>query len=101
MGDVITGHSFATFWPSLPGPGRQPNGPLFWLKFFLESRLSSESLEHLIDFLAYLEPKLWLKNQNFVKNYTPTNADHGYIIPILYMALTRQQIELEICSTPL
>jgi len=31
--------------------------------------------------LAYLEPKLWLKNQKFVKTNTFTNADPGYIIP--------------------
>jgi len=29
---------------------------------FLETRLSSESFEPMIGFLAYLEPKLWLTN---------------------------------------
>jgi len=38
---------------------------------FLESRLSSESLEPLIGLLAYLEPKLWLKNQTLVKCLPP------------------------------
>jgi len=46
----------------------------FWLKFFLETRLSSESLEPLIGFLAYLEPKSWIKKQKLVKNCTLTNA---------------------------
>jgi len=32
------------------------------------------------------------------KNYTPTNANPGYIIP---MAITHQQIELESCLNPL
>jgi len=35
---------------------------------FLETRLSSQSLESLIDFLAYLRQKLWLKNSAFDKN---------------------------------
>jgi len=46
------------------GPGRQSNGPILGLKFFLETRLSSESLEPLIDFLAYLGPKLCHKKQS-------------------------------------
>jgi len=29
------------------------------------------------------------------KNCTLTNADPGYFTPILYIAITRQQIELE------
>jgi len=44
--------------------------PTLWAIFlahFLESRLSSESLEPFIGLLAYLETKLWLKNQQFVK----------------------------------
>jgi len=42
---------------------QQSNEPIFSLKISLETRLSSESLEPLIGFLAYLEPKLWIKNQ--------------------------------------
>jgi len=49
---------FSSFWPILPDPGRQTNDPIFWLKIFLETRLSSESLEPLIGFLAYLERHL-------------------------------------------
>jgi len=56
------------FWPSSPGPGRQPNKTFFGSSFFLETRLRSESLEPLIVFLAYLEPKWWLKNSIFDKN---------------------------------
>jgi len=41
------------------------------------------------------------QNLKLVKNSNPTKADPGYIIPILYMAITRQQIELETCSSPL
>jgi len=47
--------------------GRQSNEPFFGLKFLLKTRLWSESPEPLIGFLAYLEPKLWLKNKNWGK----------------------------------
>ena len=58
-----------TFYNKIaPMPGRELNEPFFVLKFCLETRLSSESLEPLIGFLAYLEPKLWLKNTLFDKN---------------------------------
>jgi len=65
---------------------------------FLETRPKSGSLQPLIDFLPYLEPKLWAKKQNFA---APTNASLGWITPTFYMAITRQQIELESCSTRL
>jgi len=39
----------------------------------------------LIGFLAYKEPKLWLKKQKLGKTFTPTNAGPGYIIS---MAIT-------------
>jgi len=48
---------FLFFGLTLPGPERQPYKTFFWLKLFVESALSSESLESLIDFLAYLGPK--------------------------------------------
>ena len=60
------------FWPTLPGPGRQSNGPIFCLNFFVETRLSSESLEPLIGFLAYLDAKLYHKIQKVVKISTTT-----------------------------
>jgi len=41
---------FSSFWPTLPDPGHQTNEPVF-----LDTRLSSELLEPLIGFLAYLE----------------------------------------------
>jgi len=47
------------------GLGSQNNVLFLWLKCFLETRLSSESLDPLIGFstIACLEPKLWLTNQ--------------------------------------
>ena len=46
----------------LPGPVRPSNRPTFWPKYFYETRLSYESLEPLIGFLAYLDEKLCHKN---------------------------------------
>jgi len=57
---------FCVFSLMLPGPGRQPNEPFFGSSFFY-FRVSSESLEPLVGFLAYLEPKLWIKKQKLVK----------------------------------
>jgi len=68
----------------LPALGANPTD-YFLAQVFLESRLSSEALEPLIGFVAYLEPKLWLKQQKLVINSAPTNADPGYITPILYI----------------
>ena len=68
MGVDIMVHVFAFFWLRLRGPGRQPNESYFWLKFSLETKLWSASLEPLIGFLAYLETKPWLKNPIFDKN---------------------------------
>jgi len=62
---------FLFFWPSLPGPGPQSIGPLFWLNIFLETRPISASLEPLNDFLAYLERKIWLINQKLIKILLP------------------------------
>jgi len=81
---------FSSFWLKLPGSRRQANEPIFRLKVLLESRLSPESVEALIGLLAYLEPKLWLKKHKLRKNYTRTNDDPGYIIPI---AITGGEIE--------
>jgi len=79
------GVSFSFYWPSLGGPRRQSNGPIVSLKFFLETRLSYESLEPLIDFLAYLDQKLCHTNQKVVKLSTPTKGNQGLNnIPFIY-----------------
>jgi len=76
-------------WPTLTGPGRQSNGPTFWIKYFYETRLSHESLEPLIGFLAYLDQNLCHKNQKVVKISTPKKLTNGRITPCLDMAITR------------
>jgi len=53
----------------------------FLAQDLLESRLSSETLEFLIGFLAYLGPKLWLKTQKLVQNSTPQTLTPYYIWP--------------------
>jgi len=51
---------------------------IFGSSFFLETTLWSESLKRLIGFLAYLKPKLWLKNPIFEnKSFTK-----GIICPL-------------------
>ena len=62
LGGVTSGGVFGYVWPTLPGPGRPSNWPTFWPKYFYETRLSYESLEPLIGFLAYLDEKLCHKN---------------------------------------
>jgi len=95
------GCHFRFFWPTLRGPGRQSNEQLFSLKFLFETRLSSESLELLIWFLTYLDPKLCHKNQKVVKISTPTKGNLGWITPSLDMAINLRQNRLESFSSPL
>ena len=46
-------HKWRPFWPTLPGPGRQPLGGSISLKFLLETRLQSESFDTLDDLLLF------------------------------------------------
>jgi len=73
----------------LHGSGRPSNGSTFSPKYIYETRLSRESLEPLIDFLAYLDEKLCHKNQKVVKNLTPKKGNQVEITPLLDMAITR------------
>jgi len=66
---------FSPFLPSLPSPGQQPNEPFFDTRV-LETRLSSESLEPLIGFLAYLDKN---KKQKFGENSSPTKGILGHL----------------------
>ena len=99
--DVTSGGVLAFVWPTLPGPGRPSNGPTFWPKYFVETRLSYEFLEPLIGFLAYLDQTLCHKKQKVVKIATPKKSNQGGITPLLYMSITRRQNRLESCSNPL
>jgi len=75
----VTSRVFCVFfWPILPGPGRQPNGP-FMAEVFLKSRLSSESLEPLIGILPYLEQN-YCSITKMSKNSTTTNANSELVL---------------------
>jgi len=58
---------FVYIWMTSSSPGSRPIEPISWLKVFLDSRLQYESLEGLMDFLAFLVQKLWHKNQKFIR----------------------------------
>ena len=89
LGGVTSGCVFEFLWPTLHGPGLPSDVLTFWPKYFYETRLSHESLEPLIDFLAYLDKKLCHKNQKVVKNLTPKKGNQGGITPLLDMVITR------------
>jgi len=65
VGDILSGLSFRSFWPRLPGLGHQPLDGNYGLKFSLETRLKSESFELLISFKAFgskvtaRQPQFW------------------------------------------
>ena len=73
---------FCVFWPLSPGPGRQSIKPFFGWSLFLETRSKSSSLEPLNGFLAYLEPKWWIKKQKLVKLWGGLHPNLGWITPI-------------------
>ena len=68
-GDTYGAHhkGFCLFGEFYQALGSNPMSQYFWIKIVLESRLSPKSLEPVFGFLAYLEPKLWLKNTVFDK----------------------------------
>jgi len=83
------GVPFSIYWLSLglvyAALDANPMSQLFRSSFFLETRLSYESLEPLIDFLAYLDQKLYHKNQKVVEISTPTKGNQGLNnIPFVY-----------------
>jgi len=98
---IFCGLTFAFIWPTLGGSGSQSKEPFFSLKFTFKTRLSSESLEALIGFPAFLEAKWWHKKLKVVKISTPGNGNLVWITASLYRAITRRQIRLESCSSPL
>jgi len=100
-GNVTSGRVLRFFGQHYPALGANPTSHIFGPGILLDTRLPSEPSEPLIGFLAYLEPKLWPKKQKLVNISTPANAKLWCITPILYMATTRMQTELERCSNPL
>jgi len=72
--------------------GFDPMGQIFDLKFF-ETRLESESLEPLIDYLALLGQKLWPKNLNFDKNIGSCLIRQIFVQPQLASRLSLRGIQ--------
>jgi len=60
MGNVIIGACFRAFLAEVSWLWAPTQRAIFGSNF-LGTRLSSESLEHLIGLLAYQEQKLWIK----------------------------------------
>jgi len=60
--------SFRVILAHVTWPRAQPLGESVSLKFSLETRLESESIEPLIDFLAFLVQNLWFKINKLI-NY--------------------------------
>jgi len=60
-------------WPCEP-----KQRAIFMAQVFLETRLSSESLDRVIGFLTYLEPKLWFTDQKLDINSNPTKGNLGH-----------------------
>jgi len=84
-----------------------PMSRFFRSSFFFKTRLSSESLEPLIGFLAYLEPKLchkkWLKFLPLQKdkNFYPYKRTPGLNNTQLVYGHNSRQNRLKSCSSPL
>ena len=74
---------------------------LFSLKVLLYLWLKNESLEPLIDLLAYLDRKLWLKNPVFGKNLKFSKKVTLATFVQLWPLVVCSQIELESYSNPL
>ena len=62
------------------GPGCQSQEPFFWLGFLLETRLWYKSLEGLMDFLAFLVPKLWPKCHKSIREISTNPQRHSWNI---------------------
>ena len=60
--------SFRVILAHVAWPRAQLLGQSVWLKFSLETRLESESFEPLIDFLAFLDQKLWSKINKLIND---------------------------------
>ena len=58
---------FFNIWMTSSSPGSRTITPIMWLKVFLDFRLQYESLEDLMDFLAFLVQPLWNNKQKLFR----------------------------------
>jgi len=89
---------FALFWPSLPGPGRRPNGPFFGLKSLVENWVKIRVYRAFDWHSSISGAKIMAHEPKIDQNFAPSKVTLGDISP---QAVTRRQIELESCSNPL
>jgi len=66
-------------------PGSRLTEPILWLKVLLDSKLQNESLEPLIDFLAFLVPNLQPNFRKLIRE-TPENFSANFCIIWNFMA---------------
>jgi len=77
-------------WPWMP-----IQWAIFWLKFCVETRWSSASIESLIDLLACLEPKLWPKNPILLQNQKIAEKARVFHWRLARIAITRRENMIE------
>jgi len=58
---------FVYIWMMTSSPGSQTIHPILWFKIFVDSRLQYESLEGLMDFLAFLVQTLQQNKQKLIR----------------------------------
>jgi len=69
------------------------NPPDFVAQSFLDSRLQYESLEGLMDFLAFLVQKLWQNKQKIIRGIPTNSLENPYKIRGLS---ERQEVDLDL-----
>jgi len=80
---------------------QRSNEPISWLKLLLGSRLLYESLLRLIDFLAFLVPKLWPKTPNISGIPQRRGLKGISLIDLRYLAIILKPEALESQWNPL
>jgi len=64
----------------MSSPGSRTIHQILWLKVFLHSRLQYESLEALMDFLAFLVLKLWQNSHKLIGGILINSLGNPYKI---------------------
>jgi len=84
---------FVYIWIMTSYPGSRTIHQILWLKVFFDSRLQYESLEDLMDFLAFLVQKLWQKKQKLIREIHWTySAMSSMIWGLLALTLASEMV---------
>jgi len=70
---------FVYIWMMSSSKGSRKIEPISWLKIGLVSRLHYQTSEGLMDFLAFLVPKLRQNNRKFIREI-PTNPLQNWVL---------------------